>query len=59
MLGLESPISGWTDEDGNKDEIVDKMTTLLLSKSRLLQDYFSLEIDEFGQVLSIPLLLGT
>lgn len=49
--------SGWTESDGDKDELANFMTQMLVSKSALLDDYFSLEIDEEGHLCTLPLLL--
>ena len=57
MIALDSDESGWTEADGDKSELADFMTQMLVSKSALLDDYFSLEIDEEGHLRTIPLLL--
>jgi len=57
MIALDSDESGWTEADGDKSELADFMTQMLVSKRQLLDDYFSLEIDEDGLLHTVPLLL--
>lgn len=58
MIALNSDESGWTEADGSKDELAQSVKDLLSSKTEMLEDYFSLEIDSDGNLTSIPLLLG-
>ena len=46
MLALNSPESGWTPEDGPKHDLAQYVASSLQSKSEMLSDYFSLEIDQ-------------
>ncbi|XP_039592376.1 DNA mismatch repair protein Mlh1 isoform X2 [Polypterus senegalus] len=57
MLALESAESGWTEEDGPKEGLAEYIVAFLKKKSEMLQDYFSMEIDEEGNLTGIPLLL--
>ncbi|XP_067837466.1 DNA mismatch repair protein Mlh1 [Heptranchias perlo] len=57
MLALDSPESGWTEEDGPKEGLAKYIVDFLKTKSELLQDYFSLGIDEEGNLTGLPLLL--
>lgn len=57
-MALELPETGWTEEDGNKEELAQKATEILTEKGEMLKEYFSMDIDENGCLLSIPLLLG-
>uniref|UniRef100_A0A4W3I8H1 DNA mismatch repair protein MLH1 n=1 Tax=Callorhinchus milii TaxID=7868 RepID=A0A4W3I8H1_CALMI len=57
MLALESPDSGWTEEDGPKEGLAEYIVDFLKKKSELLRDYFSLEIDGEGNLTGLPLLL--
>ena len=50
QMSREEEEGNWTDEDGCKREAVDLVVDLLVSKSEMLEDYFSLEIDEEGSV---------
>ncbi|XP_057659014.1 DNA mismatch repair protein Mlh1 [Diorhabda carinulata] len=54
-LDLEE--TGWTPEDGDKSELSKRITHILSEKGPMLQDYFSMEIDEMGNICSIPILL--
>jgi DNA mismatch repair protein MLH1 len=58
MLALDSPDSGWTEEDGDKDELAERIVEILSEKSEMMLQYFSLEIKE-GMLLSLPVLLST
>ncbi|XP_067888372.1 DNA mismatch repair protein Mlh1 isoform X3 [Heterodontus francisci] len=57
MLALDSPESGWTEEDGPKEGLAEYIVDFLKSKSEMLQDYFSIGIDEEGNLTGLPLLL--
>ena len=50
---------GWSEEDGDKETITQNVTELLTDKDRanMLDEYFSLEINDNGELVSIPLLL--
>lgn len=49
--------SGWTEADGNKTELANFVVRILKEKRGMLDDYFSLKIDENGDVITIPALL--
>ncbi|XP_071818639.1 DNA mismatch repair protein Mlh1-like isoform X2 [Apostichopus japonicus] len=57
MIALDSKESGWSDSDGPKDQLAQYVMDLLKSKSEMMMDYFSLEIDEAGNLCTLPLLL--
>ena len=57
ILGLDAPNSGWTPDDGPKEELAEYIAQTLKEKSAMLADYFSLEIDADGNLKSLPLLL--
>lgn len=57
MLALDSPESGWSEEDGPKEGLAEYIVQFLQKKSEMLKDYFSLEIDEGGNLTGLPLLL--
>ncbi|EDO39827.1 predicted protein [Nematostella vectensis] len=57
LLALESPESGWTPADGAKEDLAQYIKDFLMQKAEMLLDYFSLEIDGEGNLLSLPLLL--
>lgn len=58
MKALDMEENQWTPEDGPKDKLAKQVSHLLCCKSEMLDDYFSLQIDEEGKLLGIPLLLG-
>ncbi|XP_070396428.1 DNA mismatch repair protein Mlh1-like [Dermacentor albipictus] len=55
-LGLEE--CGWTEADGPKEELARYMSTFLTSKAEMLEDYFSLGINESGEITSLPIILN-
>ncbi|XP_049927044.1 DNA mismatch repair protein Mlh1 [Epinephelus moara] len=57
MLALDSEESGWTEEDGPKEGLAQYIVDFLKKKSEMLEDYFSLEIDQEGNLTGLPLLL--
>ncbi|XP_025908120.1 DNA mismatch repair protein Mlh1 [Nothoprocta perdicaria] len=57
LLALEDPESGWTEEDGPKEGLAEYIVEFLKKKTEMLKDYFSLEIDEEGNLTGLPLLL--
>lgn len=48
MLALDSEGSGWTEEDGPKEGLAQFIVDFLKRKAELLDDYFSVEIDQVG-----------
>lgn len=48
MLALDSEESGWTEEDGPKEGLAQYIVDFLKKKAEMLEDYFSVEIDQVG-----------
>jgi len=46
MLALDSEESGWTEEDGPKEGLARYIVDFLKKKTEMLEDYFSVEIDQ-------------
>lgn len=57
ILALNSPESGWTEDDGPKEELADYIVQFLGKRAEMLMDYFSFEIDKAGNLIGLPLLL--
>ena len=57
LLALDHPDAGWTESDGDKEDLANGVVSLLVDKKDMLNDYFSLQIDDQGQMLGIPMLL--
>ena len=57
LLALDCEESGWTEADGPKHKLATYVMDLLKEKATMLLDYFSMEIDCEGQLLTLPLLL--
>ncbi|XP_034082087.1 DNA mismatch repair protein Mlh1 isoform X1 [Gymnodraco acuticeps] len=57
MLALDSEESGWTEDDGPKEGLARYIVDFLKKKTEMLGDYFSVEIDQEGNLTGLPLLL--
>ncbi|XP_041367878.1 DNA mismatch repair protein Mlh1-like [Gigantopelta aegis] len=57
MMALDSEESGWSEVDGPKEDLALYIVDFLKTKTEMLRDYFSLEIDEQGHILTLPMLL--
>lgn len=60
MLALDDPESQWSPEDGEKSYIAKRCTKLLISKSDMLDDYFSIKIvqkNDTVYVETLPILV--
>uniref|UniRef100_A0AAY4E1M2 DNA mismatch repair protein MLH1 n=1 Tax=Denticeps clupeoides TaxID=299321 RepID=A0AAY4E1M2_9TELE len=57
MLALDLEESGWSEDDGPKEGLAEFIVDFLKRKAEMLEDYFSLEIDEDGNLTGLPLLL--
>lgn len=57
MLGLETEEAGWSEEDGEKEELANSAKELLLEKADMMSEYFSIIIDKKGMLKSLPILL--
>nr|CAI5844906.1 unnamed protein product [Callosobruchus analis] len=57
MICLDMPESGWTPEDGDKNELARRVSEILVDKSEMLKDYFSVGVDTEGNLFSIPILI--
>ncbi|XP_077585647.1 DNA mismatch repair protein Mlh1 [Stigmatopora nigra] len=57
MVALGSEESGWTEEDGPKEGLAQYIVDFLKKKAEMLGEYFSLEIDQEGNLKGLPLLL--
>ena len=57
LLALDQPECGWIEADGEKEDLADKAVEVLVEKAEMLDDYFSMEIDQDANLISLPLLL--
>ncbi|XP_058506732.1 DNA mismatch repair protein Mlh1 [Solea solea] len=57
MLALDCEESGWTEDDGPKEGLAQYIVDFLRKKAEMLEDYFSVEIDQEGNLRGLPLLL--
>nr|XP_012227850.1 PREDICTED: DNA mismatch repair protein Mlh1 isoform X1 [Linepithema humile] len=57
MIALDSGETGWTEEDGPKEELATKVKELLLEKADMMNEYFSIVLDKVGNIRSLPVLL--
>lgn len=58
LVALDLPETGWTPEDGDKKQLAESVVEILKEKREMLDEYFSVEIDDNGNIKSIPHLLG-
>lgn len=54
MLALDSEGSGWTEEDGPKEGLAQYIVDFLKRKVEMLEDYFSVEIDQVRSHRMVP-----
>lgn len=57
VLGLNSQETEWDTALGDMREMAVQMSELLVNKRSMLYEYFSLEINDSGDLLALPLLL--
>lgn len=57
LIGLECPDSNWKEEDGSKENLSTFISNFLVSKSEMLSDYLSIDIDSKGNLHTLPILL--
>ncbi|XP_046569865.1 DNA mismatch repair protein Mlh1-like [Haliotis rubra] len=57
MMALDSAESGWTEADGPKEDLAQYIVDFLKTKAPMLEDYFSVEVDKSGNLLTLPMLL--
>ncbi|XP_018392507.1 PREDICTED: DNA mismatch repair protein Mlh1 [Cyphomyrmex costatus] len=57
MIALDSGETGWTKEDGPKEELAARVKELLLEKADMMNEYFSIVMDKVGNLRSLPVLL--
>ncbi|KAI9561761.1 putative MLH1 [Daphnia sinensis] len=57
LMALDQEENEWRPDDGPKDHLANLASQLLFSKSEMLDDYFSLQINEKRHLVAIPLLL--
>lgn len=50
ILALDSEESGWTEEDGPKEGLAQYIVNFLKKKAEMLEDYFSMKIDEVNKL---------
>lgn len=58
LTALDIPETGWTPEDGDKTDLASRVAEILTEKREMLNEYFSMEIDENRHIKTVPLLLG-
>ncbi|KAG2181878.1 hypothetical protein INT44_008694 [Umbelopsis vinacea] len=56
-LDEEEAQNGWPDNMKPKDEIAQSITNLLIDRSEMLLEYFSIRVSETGELLSVPMLI--
>ncbi|XP_037827108.1 DNA mismatch repair protein Mlh1 [Lucilia sericata] len=57
LIALNSSESGWTEEDGDKEELAKNAAEILLEKAPIMREYFSLTVSAEGELETLPSLL--
>ena len=57
LIGFETKECNWTEEDGCKEELSDGVVSVLMNNREMLAEYFSLKMNDAGEILTIPQLL--
>ncbi|XP_011861259.1 PREDICTED: DNA mismatch repair protein Mlh1 [Vollenhovia emeryi] len=57
MIALDSGETGWSQDDGPKEELAARVKELLLEKADMMNEYFSIVMDKVGNLRSLPVLL--
>ncbi|XP_040577146.1 DNA mismatch repair protein Mlh1 [Lepeophtheirus salmonis] len=57
LIALEDEDVGWSSEDGDKNELAEYVSKFLIEKAEMLDDYFSIEIDQDGRLHTLPIIL--
>ncbi|CAO1384866.1 unnamed protein product [Diamesa hyperborea] len=57
LIGFETKECNWTEEDGCKEELSDGVVSVLMDNRDMLAEYFSLKINNAGEILTMPQLL--
>ncbi|XP_017491607.1 PREDICTED: DNA mismatch repair protein Mlh1 isoform X2 [Rhagoletis zephyria] len=57
LIALDCEEAGWSPADGNKSELADRASNILLEKAPIMREYFSLRITEEGQLETLPAIL--
>jgi DNA mismatch repair protein MLH1 len=57
MLAFDLEESGWTEADGPKADLAKYIVEFLSSKSEILLDYFSIELDSVSILVMLSLRL--
>lgn len=58
LIALNTDDSGWTPDDGSKDELAERVSEILIEKAAMLREYFAIDITDDGHLQSLPALLS-
>lgn len=58
VLALDNEESGWSEEDGPKEELAQNVCDLLVDKADMLKEYYGMHITSDAYIKSMPILLG-
>lgn len=57
IISLETEDSGWTEEDGSKEELAQRALDILIEKAPMMSEYFNMHINSQGELETLPCLL--
>lgn len=58
LIALNMADTGWTPEDGPKEDLAENTAGILIAKAEMLRTYFEIDIDNDGKIHTIPILIG-
>lgn len=59
MIGLESSRSGWTEEDGPKEDLAKRIASILCEKAQILKEYYGILVNpETKSLETLPVLVN-
>ncbi|XP_065156578.1 DNA mismatch repair protein Mlh1 [Atheta coriaria] len=57
LIALNMADTGWTPEDGPKEDLAENTAGILIAKAEMLRTYFEIDIDNDGKIHTIPILI--
>lgn len=58
LIYFNSQESEWTEADGDKTELAQRVQDILIDKRLIMKEYFGLNINDKGFITKLPVLLG-
>lgn len=58
LLALDCEESGWTPDDGPKEELANTVRDILVNKAMIMKEYYNVIVNDNGCLETLPVLLG-